>query len=278
MVNKIMRNAPCPCGSGKKYKSCCSRKERGQKFVAIPGAVEFPEEFVLREIRNSSEAFIAYYAAERERIVNPIHWIKGASLPAGINYRHTLLGDSVVRKEIEVIHVENVPATLDDAMYIAHELEQAVLNAEGFKSSGVKDFQHPYVSPSLNSMLNDPVVDSRLALYGFNLLDSYEVEVKETLRQLKKAPSPVEHLEKVHWIFNYVSKLLDWELVKNDVDKDDNKFALWFDKRHPDIAQEGKELFDLIVSTTYDTPDTQRLLFGKIIERYDLDEIVLMLD
>ena len=25
---KISRNAPCPCGSGKKYKKCCINKER----------------------------------------------------------------------------------------------------------------------------------------------------------------------------------------------------------------------------------------------------------
>lgn len=26
MSNKIGRNAPCPCGSGKKYKKCCLNK------------------------------------------------------------------------------------------------------------------------------------------------------------------------------------------------------------------------------------------------------------
>lgn len=28
MVKKIGRNEPCPCGSGKKYKKCCSDKTR----------------------------------------------------------------------------------------------------------------------------------------------------------------------------------------------------------------------------------------------------------
>ena len=34
---KIGRNAPCPCGSGRKYKNCCLRKEAvtalGQKLL-----------------------------------------------------------------------------------------------------------------------------------------------------------------------------------------------------------------------------------------------------
>ena len=29
---KISRNAPCPCGSGQKYKKCCLPKEESQDF------------------------------------------------------------------------------------------------------------------------------------------------------------------------------------------------------------------------------------------------------
>jgi hypothetical protein len=40
MNHKVGRNDPCPCGSGKKYKSCCLNKEslgskaRGHKLTA----------------------------------------------------------------------------------------------------------------------------------------------------------------------------------------------------------------------------------------------------
>ncbi len=41
MVEKVGRNDPCPCGSGKKYKSCCLQKQAskgtlfgGRKFTA----------------------------------------------------------------------------------------------------------------------------------------------------------------------------------------------------------------------------------------------------
>lgn len=41
MPEKVGRNDPCPCGSGKKYKSCCLQKEQprgttfgGRKFTA----------------------------------------------------------------------------------------------------------------------------------------------------------------------------------------------------------------------------------------------------
>ena len=40
---RVPRNAPCPCGSGKKYKQCCAKKdfeylvdEEGQVFKSVP--------------------------------------------------------------------------------------------------------------------------------------------------------------------------------------------------------------------------------------------------
>ncbi len=35
--NKIGRNEPCPCGSGKKYKKCCLRKDEADRVAAHPG-------------------------------------------------------------------------------------------------------------------------------------------------------------------------------------------------------------------------------------------------
>ena len=32
--NKVGRNDPCPCGSGKKYKKCCELKGSGKKLEA----------------------------------------------------------------------------------------------------------------------------------------------------------------------------------------------------------------------------------------------------
>ena len=33
-MEKVGRNDPCPCGSGKKFKKCCEKKMIGKKFVA----------------------------------------------------------------------------------------------------------------------------------------------------------------------------------------------------------------------------------------------------
>lgn len=48
--NRLPRNAPCPCGSGKKYKQCCSKKgfewlvdEDGAVFKSVPLSDEMGE-------------------------------------------------------------------------------------------------------------------------------------------------------------------------------------------------------------------------------------------
>jgi hypothetical protein len=33
-MQKVGRNDPCPCGSGKKFKKCCEEKVRHKKFEA----------------------------------------------------------------------------------------------------------------------------------------------------------------------------------------------------------------------------------------------------
>ena len=48
--NRLSRNAPCPCGSGKKYKQCCAKKgfeylvdEDGNAFKSIPVSDELAQ-------------------------------------------------------------------------------------------------------------------------------------------------------------------------------------------------------------------------------------------
>ncbi len=58
MPRKLSRNAPCPCGSGKKYKHCCIRKDFEWVETddgGIARRVEVPEEAMeaLEELRQA---------------------------------------------------------------------------------------------------------------------------------------------------------------------------------------------------------------------------------
>jgi uncharacterized protein YchJ len=55
MNHKTGRNAPCPCGSGKKYKQCCLAKEQELANTAKPyaGAVERAVDWLMSKHRHA---------------------------------------------------------------------------------------------------------------------------------------------------------------------------------------------------------------------------------
>jgi len=165
---KVGRNDPCPCGSGKKYKACCMQKKQQTDIIPWP---TFPEDFVISELLKSSPEFSAFYSAERRKITKPLNWVRDLSLPVGIDYRSTRLSNGT-----QVIRLRRVPAILENAMKIAHELQHLVLDYEGFVNTGAM-VQYETVSSSLNSMIHDPLVNSRLKVYGFDLRQDYETEL-----------------------------------------------------------------------------------------------------
>jgi hypothetical protein len=237
---------------------------------AIPRP-QFPEDVVISELLKASSEFIAFYHAERGKITKPIYWVKNSSLPVGIDHRYTRLPAGA-----QVIHLRRVPAILGDAVKIAHELQHLLLDLEGFSgTSAQKQFEN--ISSSLNSMVSDPLVSSRLKVYGFNLDDDFKAERKETLSQLSSIPNaPSEHAGRMRWIFNYVGQILEREIVYSTANKGEDEFRLWFDARYPDLAQEAEGLLALVREIGYETPYKQAVLFRTVIRRYGLRKIVFL--
>ena len=93
MTKKLSRNAPCPCGSGKKYKHCCIRKDF--EWVRtdngkIARSVQLPEE-VMQALDGLRQAYVAQHGREPDRIFEgspPLelmeHWTVEAMKKAGI--------------------------------------------------------------------------------------------------------------------------------------------------------------------------------------------------
>jgi hypothetical protein len=267
-MGKVGRNAFCPCGSGKKYKACCIQKKQQSDKITWP---TFPEDYVISELLKSSSEFIAFYGAEREKITKPVYWVRDLSLPVGIDYRCTKLPHGT-----QVIRLRRIPAIVVDALKIAHELQHLVLDYEGFVTTGATA-QYENLSSSLNSMVHDPLVNSRLQVYGFDLLQDYETELDENIRQLSNnSKSPVNPLDRVHWIFNYLGNILEWEVIRGETTNNKNKFLHWFDERYPDIAQEANDLIILVRDIGFDSPKKQITLFKTIIEKYNLKNKVSM--
>src|SRR4030042_464073 len=94
MPKKLSRNAPCPCGSGKKYKHCCIRKDFEWVETddgGIARKVEVPED-VMQALDGLRQAQEAQYGREPERIFEGAppfelveHWTVEAMKKAGVD-------------------------------------------------------------------------------------------------------------------------------------------------------------------------------------------------
>src|ERR1039458_9136627 len=69
-VSKTDRNAPCPCGSGKKYKKCClPRHEEARKLIPKEQLQEMEEQARAREKleKDAKKGFELIFSQEFER-------------------------------------------------------------------------------------------------------------------------------------------------------------------------------------------------------------------
>src|SRR6185437_4990453 len=69
-MEKISRNAPCPCGSGRKYKHCCQKNE--QSLTASPQAANSPTPSISQYLQAGMEHHQAGHLPQAEAIYQRI--------------------------------------------------------------------------------------------------------------------------------------------------------------------------------------------------------------
>jgi hypothetical protein len=243
---------------------------------AIPWPT-FPELFVLYDLLTHSLRFRTYYHAERDTIGSDLLWAQDSTLPEGIDYRRTILSNTGLGTTAKVIRLRRIPAEAADAMGVAHELQHFVLDREGYPTVGALP-AFETLSAALASMIHDPVVNARLRDFGFDLQQSYDTEVQESIRQLTPIPyEPARAVDRLHWVFNYTGKLLDRELLGLVPDDTADAFQAWFSLRYPTIAAEAHNLCSLITTVGYALPEQQLHLFQTIIQRYHLEQVMVVI-
>lgn len=76
MDNKVGRNDPCPCGSGKKYKQCCMLKKEEPKKTYTPAGKRKFTATVIQSSGKTSSIFQATPAPQTTAEVSPYHFLK----------------------------------------------------------------------------------------------------------------------------------------------------------------------------------------------------------
>lgn len=74
-MQKVGRNDPCPCGSGKKYKKCCELKQKHKKLTADVVSASAPQSSATQETSKVSSLFFKRVSAPKapsEEPPNPV--------------------------------------------------------------------------------------------------------------------------------------------------------------------------------------------------------------
>jgi hypothetical protein len=75
LTDKVGRNDPCPCGSGKKFKKCCEMKQRHKKINAQLLSAIVPQAQATQETSKVSSLFFKKTSAPKaspEEPPNPV--------------------------------------------------------------------------------------------------------------------------------------------------------------------------------------------------------------
>lgn len=239
--------------------------------INIPWPV-FPEEMVLGDLLKTSPEFQRFYHEERSKITVPLYWAHEIDLPPGIDYRSTRIEEG--SHSVSVVRLRYVPVRAEDAVMIAHEIEHFVLDTEGFPLVSSSD-QFETLSSALNSMVADPVVNSRLQKYGFDLLPDYNRELDDMRLQLeKRSVAPSDNLNMMNWAINYTGVMLEWELV--DSRQKFDEFQAWFDARYTHVAHVSRKMLAMVKRIGNDTPEKHRRLYREIAGRYNLLKVLIL--
>ena len=171
MSKKIERNYPCPCGSGKKYKKCCMRKDNLSPSI-VP--VDYPNMYVGA---NDSREALAYF--KTHNIHDILNFIIGLQL-SPINHGKNMRVEELARMAAQQIHKGGEP-------FIKQELE-SILNKE-YSSNHLED-------------LPCNMFSENVAFYGgaytvFPGISSQAIEIlKELINAIFKnsvaVPAPIE--------------------------------------------------------------------------------------
>lgn len=267
-VEKIGRNDPCFCGSGKKYKFCCMGKPD-----ALPQSAELPfptvaEAFALRALLAQSRPFRAMYEAERAKISAPLAWTNRLPMPPEIELQAIRLPAS----SQQIMYLRQAPVAPAHAFAAAHELMHLVLDAEGFPFVSART-EHQPLAALLNSLAQDPLIDARLAQYGFEIGKKAQKDVKAALASLQQAGPPLDRVTRLMWVLNYAGLLLECRAATpGSAQAQAGALIGWFGAHQPALMAEGDELLEAAQRIGYDTPAGLRALFEWVIQRNQLAE------
>lgn len=273
-------NQSCPCKSGSKYRDCCLPLKGLSEFLVTSGMCnEFTinaERYTLNTILKKSKEFKAYFISERSKIAKPVIWGVDPTLSANMR-------TGEIQGILNLIILKKSPICLDDAFDAAHELRHILLAQQGFPKASITDLglkiglDTAFATLLLNSIM-DPLVNSGLTQFGFDLWGYFDKASREQQRIVKERGlrEPLQNKDRYLAVLFYIQKALDFELANTQSSRLSDNFLDWYKMMYPETVREATLIINEIKSLGFDTPDKARQILTKIVNQFNLNNIIII--
>ncbi|MDR3588010.1 MAG: SEC-C domain-containing protein [Desulfosporosinus sp.] len=272
-------NQSCPCKSGSKYRDCCLPLKGLPEFLVTSGMCNeftiYAERYTLNTLLKKSKEFKAYFISERSKIAKPVIWGVDPTLSASMR-------TGEIQGLLNLIIVKKSPISLDDAFDAAHELRHLFLAQQGFPKASITDlglkieFDTTFATILLNSIM-DPLVNSGLTQFGFDLWSYFDKASREQrIVKERGLKEPLQNKDRYLEVLFYIQKALDFELANTQSSRLSDDFMDWYKMMYPNTVREATEIINEIESLGFDTPDKARLILTKIVNQFNLNNIIII--
>ncbi|AJA46705.1 SEC-C motif domain-containing protein [Clostridium pasteurianum DSM 525 = ATCC 6013] len=272
-MSKIGRNDPCPCMSGKKYKSCCMDKNYIEELEK-QNLKYYDENYILSKIKRESQCFNIFYENERQKIKRGLFWLKKI-INSGANMSYGTL--PFVEGEPYCLAVKDVPILLKEDFQAAREIKRIISFEEGFKIVKFKEeaagnYRKVPVK-AINDMIYDPMIDSHLIKYGFDLNKYYKREDEDHKESI--VIQPIESLRPHQVVFIttlYVKKTLQYRNIYPDISDEEIEFNKWIKENFEGLVPFSKTILKFVEEVGCSTTEKVESIFHNMIKSLKLEE------
>lgn len=264
---KIGRNDLCSCKSGKKFKNCCLERKYLEDLEK-QNLIYYDENYMVSELMKESKSFYNFYSTERNKIHRELLWFrKTDNLGANMSY-----GSIPIANNPYAIAGKTSPVSIEYAIDTAHELQHLICCEEGFKIIAFKEGCNRIsekLCKIISDMLNDPIVNSRIVKYGFNLV-SYHKRADEI--QMRTIGTNSREITLITTL--YVKKTLDMRILYPLIKPNDIEFNKWIEKYYSNLVPTSKQILRIVEEIGYDDPQKTEVILNKVIDLLGLSDVL----
>lgn len=235
--------------------------------------LEFDESVVVEDLLETCVEFKIFYKEERKKKLDVIHWFLYLNLPDGVEAAADVFNNS--------IYYKTPPESANDAHTIAHEIMHLVRYQEIGSLKTIPEKPNENIIELikvLNSMLEDSIVEKILQdNYNFNLLDMYKKDIEYREANFKGESS--DFVGRLRHGINITNHMLLWDLIADESALDEwHQHLKWIETNYPHGYKIATEIKPVVDSIGLGTIDQQREIVLRLIDMYNLGDMISILE